>query len=75
MFGVLVAYNTVVACIIECVVSLADRKRERKRHGATLKEKVVQVVRESLSERVDERYLRQCVEREIRDIQGGDEDV
>jgi hypothetical protein len=31
MFGVLVAYNTVVACIIECVVSLAQRKRMRQK--------------------------------------------
>lgn len=53
MFGVLVAYTIVVTCIIESVVSLAERKKAqiygqqevRKSHSAKIKEKMVKAVR------------------------------
>lgn len=52
MFGVLVAYTILETCIIECVVSLAERKKAQikgynasKSHSEKIKDKLVDVVK------------------------------
>lgn len=74
MLGVLVAYTIVVTCIIECMVSLAERKsaqamgnQSRKSHSANIRDRLVKAVRQSLVSqnmqgRINDEYLESCID-------------
>lgn len=54
------------------MVSLAERKKAKKKHGERLKERVVQIVRQSVGGRgLEEDYLMGCIDAEIQGIQAG----